>query len=992
MSTGDELFTSEEVLGGLSAKRARLLLFQIESGTAYLMMQSRRAVNLYLSEETAEQQDLLFFEALAEGRELPVRPTIRDLERYAPLWQSLVPPNQALQASLAHLLGQKYHFARRDIPHIRQALGLDTEGVQQAFQRQYLQSLDAIYTSRVGLLEWIRWQWNKLSGWLEHLPPFWTAYALTFTEIVGASILALPIALAGVGPLAGAVVLVVMGLINILTIAGMAEAVIRNGSIRYQGSYLGRLVQDYLGRLGSILLTTMVVTICVIVLLAYYLGFSLTLAGTTPIGAEVWAGLLFLIGVYFVRRRNLHATISSALVVGAINLGLVLVLSVFALGHLKLENLLYVRVPFLNGRPFEPALLGLIFGVAFAAYFGHFSVNSCARTVLQRDPSGRSLIWGCIAAQASALALYILWVVAVNGAIAPQILTGFSGTALTPLAHLVGPAVIVLGTIYAILAMGMASIHFSLALFFTVREWIPGRSRHTLLLGRRQGKLIFTPRGKSNINLALTYLGLRADDTPSPALRPQFRLDLQLDGDTRRFEVEVHDTWDAANSLLAESVPELPPHTIQLTLNIVTADADVVRVQVVTSMRMVFEGKWDTLGFDFLEMAETPDTPENPDMTLISWFAGREQASVEEAAGFLEQSEQEAQAVLNRLVEQGILLETRERGTTSYHIRFTPRRKRQATADIWQALDSPEKVAAQKQISAQSMKKRIWLSRLKELMQGEQVRSWLALSPLLLIFLLVEWFFVQKLESFSQVIGFVGVVAVAVTAGVFPVLLLLASRRKGENVPGFVLPFLAHPLVAGTIYLVSVSILFLHGLFIWQNPFQRVIALLVGVVILAITFLMVRTGTFARRLVIELRQAPAGTEQSGAFMVTDSGRAATRAWVELGYAGAEHVYQTADGAIPDFPELCSAKFHLPGTKAQELMLWIHRVTAEGQSENLPALVKVFFRQDIREFHMDGASKQLVLPLKEVGAKASKGRPGETDQIEVEVQLAGRSSN
>ena len=44
MSTDDELFTPAEVLGGFSAKRARLLLFQIESRTAYLMMQSRRTI------------------------------------------------------------------------------------------------------------------------------------------------------------------------------------------------------------------------------------------------------------------------------------------------------------------------------------------------------------------------------------------------------------------------------------------------------------------------------------------------------------------------------------------------------------------------------------------------------------------------------------------------------------------------------------------------------------------------------------------------------------------------------------------------------------------------------------------------------------------------------------------------------------------------------------------------------------------------------------
>src|SRR5439155_11116122 len=114
MSTDDELFTPAEVLGGFSAKRARLLLFQIESRTASLMMQSRRTVDRYLIEAAVEQQDLAFLETLAEGREPPVRPTIRDLERYAPQWQSLVPPNLALQGTLAHLLGQKYRFTLRD--------------------------------------------------------------------------------------------------------------------------------------------------------------------------------------------------------------------------------------------------------------------------------------------------------------------------------------------------------------------------------------------------------------------------------------------------------------------------------------------------------------------------------------------------------------------------------------------------------------------------------------------------------------------------------------------------------------------------------------------------------------------------------------------------------------------------------------------------------------------------------------------------------------
>jgi len=205
------------------------------------------------------------------------------------------------------------------------------------------------------------------------------------------------------------------------------------------------------------------------------------------------------------------------------------------------------------------------------------------------------------------------------------------------------------------------------------------------------------------------------------------------------------------------------------------------------------------------------------------------------------------------------------------------------------------------------------------------------------------------------------------------------------------LPFLAHPLVAGGIYLVALGSLFLHGLLIWQNPFQRAVALLVGVVVLGTTSLMVRQGAFARRLVIEIRQDPA-EEDAGTFTVTDSGRAATQASVRLGYADGERVYQAASGAIPEFPVLCSAKFQVPGTKAQELRVWLHRVTPEGQSENLPALVKVSSGKDIREFHVNGARKQFVLSLHDIVKQGNKESPGEASQLAVEVQLEHRSSS
>jgi len=239
----EKLFTREEVMAGLPARRARALLFLIESRTAHLVAQSRQTMERFLTEEAAEERDLAFLEAFALGRDPPLRPTIQHLERYAPQWASLVPENPRVRAAIAHLLGQKYTFTYQAVPGIRAALGLDEEVVQQAYRRLYHKPPVTIFAPRHTPVDRLRWAFATLTKWLKSLPPFWTAFALTLTETVGAGILALPIALAGVGPLAGIVLLVVLGLVNVLTIAFMAEAIARSGTIRYSDTLTGEPCQ-----------------------------------------------------------------------------------------------------------------------------------------------------------------------------------------------------------------------------------------------------------------------------------------------------------------------------------------------------------------------------------------------------------------------------------------------------------------------------------------------------------------------------------------------------------------------------------------------------------------------------------------------------------------------------------------------------------------------------------------------------------------------------
>jgi amino acid permease len=751
----DDLFTREEALTGLPARRARTLLFLIESRTAHLAAQSRQATIPILTERTTEELDLAFLEAFTLGREPPVRITIQDVERHAPQWAYLVPENPQVRAAVANFLGQKYDFTHQAVPGIRAALGLDAEAVQQAYLRLYGQPLEEVFAARPTLAERLRWAWAALAEWLESLPPFWTAFAISLP--IGAFTLALPIAVADVGPLVGVALMVVLGLINILTIAALCEAVARSGVIHYGNAFLGRVVADYLGSIGAFIFASVLGGIFFMLLLVFYIGVATTLADATPVRAEVWTALLFLVGLYFLSRQSFNATVASTLVARGITIGLLLILSLLAFTHLKVENLSYTNLPFVGGRAFEPALLQLIFGTIMSAYLAHPAVGNIATITLRRDPSGRSLIWGNVASIAVTLILSSIWILAVNGAIAPQSLTGETGTALAPLAVRVGPNVHVLGSIFAIVSMGMGSIIISLGLFYLIRERLPARSQ----------------------------------------------------------------------------LPELRERDLTL------------------------------------EMLEaTLETREHGDM------------------------------------------ETRKDHRVSH--------------------------------------------------LGERGRFLLSVSPVVIAFLMTEWLLVTDSGSYARLISFLGVIATSLLGGIFPVLLLVAGRRKGEVLPGVVYRFLAHPLLVAGAYLLFLAILFVHGLLLWQSPLERAGALLVGTVMLGATVIMVRRGAFARRAVVELREDQRQGKQS-VFNVVVDGRP-TMAEVRLGYVEGEQHCQAANGTVTAFPSLRYATFQLPATPATELKIWAHRITPAGDSKSLPALLEVHRGGKTEQFNLRSSGGQVVLPF------------------------------
>lgn len=698
MSNESSFFGGLDILDGMPSRQAGAILFAIEGRTAQLVSQSRQALASYLTEKTAAEKEMVFLSALAQGRDLPIQPTIQDIERFAPEWATLVPSDARQRAALTKKLADKFRFRRRDVSEIGKALSLESEEVKQAYDRLFKKSIDSIYVTDILLSEKVRWLTSRLANRLERLPPFWTAFSLTLTETVGGSVLALPIALAGVGPILGVVLLFIFGLINILTIMGIVEAITRNGNMRYGTAYFGRLVGDYLGKPGSLILTPALLLYNVISLIAFYIGISVFAADITRISPLLWAALLFLIGVYFLRRDSLNATVASALVIGMINILILIILSLLAFPQVESENLQYVLSLTEGGQFFDPKILELIFGVVLFAYFGHTSAGNAAKVVLRRDPGGSSLVWGNVAAMMAAIALYSLWVIAVNGAITVSELSNETGTALSPLAIKIGGVVPILGFIYIILAMGFGTVHTAYALYYQVRETLPSNTSKT--------------------------------------------------------------------------------------------------TQFVVS-----------------------------------------------------------------------------------------------------------------------------------------------LAPIFLLFIIVEWMLFTNRESFSQLLSLVGVLLLPLLGGIFPMLMLAASRRKGDYTPQVSFGFLGNPFVLGLIYLVYLGSVFVYGLFIWEDPLQRFVAIGMGIIVLSVTFLVIRQGTFASRAVIELKVDALDDHDRATLTVVDKGKPLSCIF-KLVYANAEKSISGSQVELPSYKDVKSICVEFPSLSSREVKVWTHRVTQEGNSEPISASIKI----------------------------------------------------
>ena len=851
--SSEELISREEALTGLPAKRASTLLFLLENRTAHLAARSQ--LDFSLTESTSSDRDLAFIEAFSQGLAPPLSPTIQHLERYAPQWADLIPQNPSLKAALAYAFGQKYHFRADKIPNISAALGLKQEAVKLAYTRQYQTPLATVFTANLSLPAKLQWLMAKIAWCIEDLPPFWLATLITVTLGLPQAFLALPIAAAGMGALSSLALVIAIAIVNIVTMTCMAEAIARSGDFRYGKALIKELAANYLGEAGSFILAVAVFIRVFLIAIACYVGLSATMANLTPISASLWAALLFGIGIYLLSRQSVKFTVGIMVLLATINLTLLSGLSLLAFPHIEINNLFYTNLPFLPGATFEPQLVQQVFGVSLMLYFGHVYVGECAKLVLPKDPNAGSLIKGSIAGTIILTVLFCIWILAVNGAIAPSLLAIQSGTVLEPLAQKIGSVVTVTGSILVIFLLGMAWIRSSSMLFNITQEWIPNRRQPTLMLPCRRGRLILQPRGKTNFpRLGITYLGLDKNI-------PQFRLDVQTSHNLVHTNLAITKSWDIRE--LSARFSEV--RNLSLKLDLLSVTRKIAYIRFTSPMILSYEGKLENPGMNKLVLEETPTK-----------------------------------------TGKGI---------------------------------KP-------------------IERIKDIILA-QSRFLLAIIPLTMVFLLSEWLFFTQTQSFTSVLAFAGVLGNSLVGGIFPVLLLISSRRKGELVPEMAIDKLGHPLLLTGVYSLFIVIVLVHGLFIWHDAIARFSALAVAILALGATLVTIYSGAFTSRTVVELR-AETNNPSKTLLNITAGGKPKPTD-ISLSYADREQQYQESSVEINSLSKLRYAICQLPIKGKEELKIWAHRCNISGNYESLPTILEVYQGERKMRFDLKLSGGKILLP-------------------------------
>lgn len=254
--------------------------------------------------------------------------------------------------------------------------------------------------------------------------------------------------------------------------------------------------------------------------------------------------------------------------------------------------------------------------------------------------------------------------------------------------------------------------------------------------------------------------------------------------------------------------------------------------------------------------------------------------------------------------------------------------------------------------------------RLRRSQPGSRAQTILGALPLLGVFVFAEWMAYSGLGNFASLLGFVGVLALPLLGAIYPVLLLLASRRKGDYVPGLVIRILGNRLVVAAIYILYLALIFFYGIFVYENLLERVLTISIGVLTAVVTWVMVRRGAFQPRLVLEVRDDQRLGEKPSVAVVSDGQQSAVS--ISLNYSDNQELTAHSSGVIHDFASLKAVRLPLPleNGDPHEMKVWVHRVTPEGNSSGIPVTLQVVMEGNEDAQQVSLSDGLLTMPLPE----------------------------
>ena len=293
-------------------------------------------------------------------------------------------------------------------------------------------------------------------------------FGVIFPTIVGGGILALPVALAPLGPLLAVTATVGLGVVNILTIGLLAVAVSRRAASLPDHARLATLTGQLLGRGAGRLVTVVVGVLMLGMVVVYALGLSQSLSDTAGLTPATWAVVALACSVLLVGFQRRRALMTAGTTVTVANLILLAVLLVILGSH--------VRGDLLTGGPPAPLELTsftLVLGALMGSFFGHTSVPTIAPAALRADPSGRALVRGSVAAMAAATVVNAGWVFVTLGSTPASAYESAGSTGIDLVRAVGGPMAGWLALAFVLLALGFAGMISAFVLGDLAVEQLP---------------------------------------------------------------------------------------------------------------------------------------------------------------------------------------------------------------------------------------------------------------------------------------------------------------------------------------------------------------------------------------------------------------------------------------------------------------------------------------------------------------------------------------